>query len=288
MTTKKRRVRPLLLVLLWVWAACVFVTLDLFLNVPEFDRLRPRARLYEAMRWSGHEITGEPYEVGLESGGGAGAAFTASREEDEETAIEPGTRRVEPVLCRHGDVSAAARDGGFTEWNDPGGTPGRGEYVDGRRHGMWAWNWPDGSKRETREYKNGVLHGKVASWYQGGQQQVAEEYADGKRHGEWRSWYPSGKPASEEHYDNGRIQGTLVQWHENGQKAGEAEFVAGSSVGPFVRWHANGAKAEEGFFLDGRKEGPWVAWDEGGNPTSHEVYVGGKVRAPGPAAPGPR
>ena len=41
-----RRVRPLLLILLWTWALCVFMTLDLFRNVAEFDAIRPRARIY--------------------------------------------------------------------------------------------------------------------------------------------------------------------------------------------------------------------------------------------------
>ena len=52
----KRRVRPLLLALLWIWAACVFLVLDLFHNVPEFDGIRPRARVYRAMRHVGHRM----------------------------------------------------------------------------------------------------------------------------------------------------------------------------------------------------------------------------------------
>ena len=36
---RRRGVRPLLLILLWVWAALVFVVVDLFLNVEEFDRV---------------------------------------------------------------------------------------------------------------------------------------------------------------------------------------------------------------------------------------------------------
>ena len=52
MTTKapRPRVRKTLLVLLWIWAACVFLTLDLFLNVREFDAVRPRAGISRGMR----------------------------------------------------------------------------------------------------------------------------------------------------------------------------------------------------------------------------------------------
>jgi hypothetical protein len=53
------RVRWQLLVLLWVWAGCVGLVLDLFLNVDEFDGVRPRAPLYRAMRVVAHEMIGE-------------------------------------------------------------------------------------------------------------------------------------------------------------------------------------------------------------------------------------
>lgn len=54
------RVRATLLVLLWFWAATMFLVVDLFFNVPEFDRVRPRAPLYRAAREVAHEMVGEP------------------------------------------------------------------------------------------------------------------------------------------------------------------------------------------------------------------------------------
>jgi HEAT repeat protein len=57
---QRRRVRPLLLVLLWVWALCVFLVVDLFLNVAAFDSVRPRTSLYRSMRRVAHDMVGEP------------------------------------------------------------------------------------------------------------------------------------------------------------------------------------------------------------------------------------
>jgi len=56
----KRRVGLRLLVLLWIWAICVFACLDLFLNVPELDGVRPRTPLYRGMRVAAHKLVGEP------------------------------------------------------------------------------------------------------------------------------------------------------------------------------------------------------------------------------------
>jgi len=61
MRHSNRPIRPLLLFLLWIWAACVFFICDLFLNVEEFDRARPRAQTYRAMRFVAHRMVGEPY-----------------------------------------------------------------------------------------------------------------------------------------------------------------------------------------------------------------------------------
>lgn len=58
---QKPRVRLRLLLLLWVWAALMFVVVDLFYNVPEFDRVRPRADAYRALRYTAHEMVRRSY-----------------------------------------------------------------------------------------------------------------------------------------------------------------------------------------------------------------------------------
>lgn len=275
--------RPVLLFLLWVWALSVFVAVDMFFNVPAFDAIRPWASLYHGMRRAGHQMVGEPV---LDSGARGEFPRDLGLVASADFPAAPGARSAGAATAPRADLTAAAGNGGFTAWNDPGPMAAQSSYVDGRREGVWEWRWPDGAKRERREYKSGLLHGKVESWYAGGQPQVVEEYADGRPQGEWRRWYSGGQPAAEEHYENGTLHGRLTHWHENGQKAAEAVFVAGSSVGPVVRWHTNGRKAEEGMYVGGKKEGPWFAWDEGGERIQHALYIDGRAVGPGP--PGAR
>ena len=59
-----QRIRGRLLVLLWIWALLVFAIVDLFWNVREFDRIRPRSTLYRAARYVAHELVGETYYGG--------------------------------------------------------------------------------------------------------------------------------------------------------------------------------------------------------------------------------
>jgi hypothetical protein len=61
-----RRVGVRLLLLLWLWAALMFTVVDLFLNVPAFDKVRPRAVYYRAARVVAHDLVGEPCADGQE------------------------------------------------------------------------------------------------------------------------------------------------------------------------------------------------------------------------------
>jgi hypothetical protein len=57
----RSRFRGVTLVLLWVWAILVFVVIDLFFNVEEFDAVRPRNSQYRAIRYVAHQLVGERY-----------------------------------------------------------------------------------------------------------------------------------------------------------------------------------------------------------------------------------
>lgn len=72
---RRPRIRLGLLVLLWVWAGLVFLVVDLFLDAPGLDRVRPRAEFYRAARLAAHEMVGEPYR---EAGDGARPVATAT------------------------------------------------------------------------------------------------------------------------------------------------------------------------------------------------------------------
>lgn len=251
----RRRIRPLLLVLLWVWAVLVFVVIDLFRNVPAFDRIRPESKLYEGMRKAAHEIVGEPYRGPLRADAGGAKhepGIGAVGYEDPKRAERepPGERSVYRDLRSVGTVREAA--GAFTKWNDPGNQPGKGTMLGGQRGGLWAWSWPEGGARETREYKDGILDGTVTAYYRNGTKQVEEHYRSGVPTGTWKWWYPDGKPAIEVSYANGLMHGTLTKWHENGEVAVRGEL------------------------RNGKREGDWTEYDENGTETRRARYQAGK------------
>lgn len=253
----RRRIRPVLLVLLWVWAILVFVVVDLFRNVPAFDRIRPEARLYEGMRKAAHRMVGEPYRGPLRvardpattaaNADGGGADPERARREP------PGERSVYRAL-RHVGVERNAT-GGYTKWNDPGNRPGRGTLRHGQRDGTWTWDWPAGGKRETREYRGGVLHGTVTAWYRNGTKQIEERYENGVPAGAWTWWFPNGERAIEAVYADGKLHGPLTKWHENGQAALHGELRRGEREGTWTEYDENGNETRSARYMAGRQVG---------------------------------
>jgi hypothetical protein len=120
-------VRATLLVLLWFWAATMFLVVDLFLNVPAFDRARPRAPLYRAARIVAHEMVGEPI---VEEGLGVCSAMPV-REARGERVAPPGQ------VC-----TGSRHPGGRPDLRTPQGA----RLYDGLRRA--ATGAPEGAKRE--------------------------------------------------------------------------------------------------------------------------------------------
>ena len=253
-----RRVRPLLLGLLWAWALCVFLILDLFLNVEEFDAVRPRARLYRATRFVAHKMVGEPYDDG-------------------EFALVARDRVPWP-----GDFVTERREDG-TEVERGVKETATGERVD---HGPWTMWYADGSRAETGAYRDGKRHGSWTRWFPGGQVSEVARFEKGVRVGSRIRYHENGTRAAEGEYDEGARTGRWTFTNADGTKAGEEEFSKGTRDGRFVRWHRNGLKSEEGRYRRGKRHGRWTSR------TRRRRTVRAVTMAPGarraiPASPAP-
>ncbi len=64
----------------------------------------------------------------------------------------------------------------------------KGNFVDGRRDGLFAW------------------------WHANGQRQIAGEFRDGKKHGRWTWWYENGIKAVEGNFSDDMPQGIWSWW----------------------------------------------------------------------------
>lgn len=81
-----------------------------------------------------------------------------------------------------------------------------GQYLNGKKDGVWQYWYSDGSKKLIGTFKEGV------------------------KTGEWKLWYPNGKLKMVVHYKNGKLDGVNTWWHPNGVKKKEAIFNNGKFI----------------------------------------------------------
>lgn len=242
---RSRRIRPLLLILLWIWAVLVFVILDLFWTIDELDAVRPRASIYEGMRAAAHKMVGEPLPQEFRSRPQRRSQIAMNRGPE----ADPTRRWVGNDAYEPGDPRYLVRQT-YSETQDPDTEPVESDVRDGQRQGKWLWQWPNGTDREVRRYKDGALNGMVSAWYENGFKQIHEEYRSGKRHGKWLSYYQSGRPAVLEEYERGELTGRFVRWYENGVMAEESFFESGQRVGTWRVWDDRGQLEHESKYDD--------------------------------------
>jgi len=262
----KRRIRWPLLVLLWIWVGVMAVVLDLFLNVPEFEGIRPESDTYRGMRKAAHDIAGVPldkpqFEV-----------WTGTWEDR----YEDGKIRLERGMMRLA-TGEFVQHGPWTLYHESGEKAGDGRYLKGRKTGKWKWWASDGRRDEEVQYEKGVRNGIAMRWHPNGQRAYEGRYRNGERDGTWTWWYADGTKAAFEEYREGKLHGEVTHWHENGKTAEKGRYEHGLPVGTVTYYHPNGKKAEEGAFRNGKEHGTWSSWDESGRPLPSRKYEDGRL-----------
>jgi antitoxin component YwqK of YwqJK toxin-antitoxin module len=188
------------------------------------------------------------------------------------------------------ETALGEKHGPFTEWHEPAGDgPFRiertGQFVDGRRHGVWVTRRADGTLASEVGYRHGKLDGPHRQYDDRGRLAVEGRYARGVPHGRFtgyagarelgsfemdrgtgtfRSWHPDGTVAQEYGMRAGLPHGSWIRYGEDGRKLEQTDYAGGVRTGSYRRWSESGALVEEGRYEANMKEGRWIERDEGG------------------------
>jgi hypothetical protein len=139
--------------------------------------------------------------------------------------------------------------GQFYSWCDNGNVTCKGNYLNGKKSGLWIY------------YND---YGQLLSEY---------NYVNGKLSGLWFDWYLNGKKRLEQNYLNGVKMGPVMTWFHNGTKCCEGNYSNGKKVGLWTVWFTSGNKYYEGNYLNDKKVGLWIEWNEYGAKINEENYV---------------
>ena len=267
---QKRRVRWVLFVLLLAWAGSMFALIDLFLNVEEFDHIRPDAPLYRGMREAAHDMVGERYTETIES-----EAVGARRVVTVKQTAANGTVTLEKqeILLPGG---GRVLHGAWRLSYDDGSKAMEGRYVEGEREGEWVGYHKNGTCAERVVYEGGKPVGIAEFFHHTGGIAQRGEYRQGKRIGSWVSNREDGKPGDEAEYSNGVRHGLTTSWHKTGEVAERGHYADGEPTGAWTYWRESGLRMNEGEFVRGKKSGVWKVWNPAGKVVAEEQWEEGK------------
>ncbi|EPX60701.1 hypothetical protein D187_001350 [Cystobacter fuscus DSM 2262] len=148
----------------------------------------------------------------------------------------------------------------------------RGEYREGKRHGIFrAWN-EQGVLLEELSYAEGLPDGKWKLYWPDGQRALEMGYAKGTLEGENTTYYPNGNPRYRRTYQKGVVHGRHARWFESGLVEVEGAFNQGRPSGWWVRRNAEGRVVKQ--------------WSEGGLSTDEAtagvsaIFMGDATLAP--------
>lgn len=138
-------------------------------------------------------------------------------------------------------TASAPRDGFEWSVDDRARLRAAGEWVAGKRHGLWREWYPSGDLRSAGRWENGVRVGVWSWWYPGGGLQRQGMMRDGRPDGLWRDWYANGAPAQSGCYANSQPNGFWIQWWPDGVLMSAGCYSSGGRFGEWWTQRADGS-----------------------------------------------
>ncbi len=194
--------------------------------------------------------------------------------------------------------------GAYLWWHKNGTLNTKGQFVEGRRDGVWSWSYEDGQEFADVTFQRDELTGTEHHWDPDGTLLTTGDYRDGQPwngtfvdfdgtkllitfqrsfkegqpDGGWIWRYADGTPNTHGSFINGQKHGSWMWWYENGQKFAETEYNNGTSLGSLRHWSQDGELLTEGeYALDGREwNGTFVDFSSDMAMTAQRSFVDGR------------
>lgn len=150
----------------------------------------------------------------------------------------------------------------------PDGSTKEGNFVGGKKEGIWVWRSATGDTIGTTAYSAGKLHGWLVE--RSGHVSVREaRYDNGIANGPRITRYPDGHPASLVWFIEGHEHGPAWFWNQrdtvNIGKLIKGQYEHGTIAGTWRRYYSDGVLCNENNFANGVRHGIWTLWDRNGS-----------------------
>lgn len=120
-------------------------------------------------------------------------------EETDEVSLSPSHKVVDAIPDK------GQKDGKFIQSYPTGELQVEGEFLGGKRIGVWTAYFLTGNKQSENNYHNGKLDGKSITYYPNGQIMYIGYYSNGINDGQWMFFAEDGTLVKEIIYKNGEV-----------------------------------------------------------------------------------
>ncbi len=121
-------------------------------------------------------------------------------------------------------------DGAFATWY-PGGKKHReGQFLGGKKSGLWKVWYSSGTLASESHYEDDEQHGSHVAWFENGKLEERGAYRGGDRDGPWETYREDGSKDEVGTYDKGVRVGLWTAWDKDGRKVSEIEYVQGRKL----------------------------------------------------------
>ncbi len=164
------------------------------------------------------------------------------------------------ILESEGEFLEGKRNGIWKTYYPSGKISAQGAYEHDEPIGIWNYYFDDGTVSASGEFKGGKKNGFWNSYAPGGKKRSEINYVSGS--GEYREYYPSGKLKVKGKIENGKNQGIWNYYTENGKLEGECDFILGA--GTYKGYFASGSLQTKGTIENDLRVGTWELYEEDG------------------------
>lgn len=156
------------------------------------------------------------------------------------------------------------KNGPFFEQLASGVTVISGEFLMGKKHGNWMFNFPDGSLEKKLGYQQDSLDGEYWVMYPNGVVQTEGNYQMGKKQGPWVWRMQNGDAEMIGSFNNNLQDGEWRYYFSSGELSYRAHFAKGMKSGLWEYFYKDGQAFRKGTYEKDMKEGKWQTWYEDG------------------------
>jgi len=128
-----------------------------------------------------------------------------------------------------------------------------GNYVDGKREGLWKSYYSDGSLKSEITYRHGEKYGKAKTYFENGNTAEEGVWLIDKWVNKYKAYYRNGKLSYVWNYNEyGTRSGYQQYFYENGNIKIEGKWLDGKENGVIREYYPDGSLRSEKVFSKGK------------------------------------